>query len=277
MYQFWKNNKNVISVGLSLFVVSVTALMILLNNESLSSELKTSLVHDSAGEAHGGEEIEYGPYLQLEDGPALIVGLDGMIEMANEKYGETTQFSPEEVQGHLFFNYVHPEDLAGVLSAYGKVLSSGEPEMLVGPFRMKNADGLYSVQMAAMQPVMAEGKMSGVAVKTQKLDSGLIPSGKMEIEYEEINDESEDAAGDDEKVDEESEDAADDNEKVEDESESADDEENTAESENSEPLPPRNEKQIRNESDQDKRLVVNNLAKVINKVYRDPDVLAYLF
>ena len=246
-------------------MVSVTALMVLLNNENLSADIKTNLIHETANQEQAHEEVvEYGPY-NMGEGAALLVGMDGLISFANKKFGDSTDFDPADVKGQLFFNYIHPEDLAGVLSAYGKVLSSKEPQMLVGPFRMKNAAGEYTVQMAAMQPVVEENKMQGVAVMTRAISAESVPVEVIEIEYEETV-----AAEEEEELEEEVDEPAEKN-----------NEKNNKEadpgSQKGEAKPAKKDKQIRNESDNDKRLVVDNLANLINKVYRDPDVLAYLF
>lgn len=280
-------------------MVSVTVLMVLLNNDNLSADIKTNLIHETANQEQPHEEaVEYGPF-NMGEGAALLVGMDGLINFANEKFGESTDFDPAEVKGQLFFNYIHPEDLAGVLSAYGKVLSSKEPQMLVGPFRMKNADGEYTVQMAAMQPVVNENKMQGVAVMTRAISAESVPVEEIEIEYEDVDLEEAEAEVDEAEVDEVVEEVEAEVEEVEAEVDEVDEvDETEAEvneveadepalennvkkadpgSKNGEEKPEKKDKKIRNESDNDKRLVVDNLASLINKVYRDPDVLAYLF
>ncbi len=293
-------------------MVSVTSLMVLLNNENLSADIKTNLIKETANSEQTHEEaVAYGPF-NLGEGAALLVGMDGLINFANEKFGESTDFDPADMKGQLFFNYIHPEDLAGVLSAYGKVLSSKEPQMLVGPFRMKNAAGEYTVQMAAMQPVVEENKMQGVAVMTRAISAESVPVEEIEIEYAEevdVSDEEppqeteetqstqyliddlseagfagfeEEAAEEEEEVlsEAEVETQAEVKTKVEEPAVEKNEEnikKGNSDSQKDEAKPRKKDKQIRNESDNDKRLVVDNLANLINKVYRDPDVLAYLF
>lgn len=342
-----------------MFVASITTLIILLNNENLHGELQANVVHSEENQAHSEETFDYESLAPDSSGPAVIVGLDGLIDYANEEYKKETRFIESEVKDQLFFSYIHPQDLAKILASYGQVLSSQKPDLLVGPFRMKNAAGEYVVQMAAMQPIFQDDHMVGVAIETEDISDNLqldsFSSGDYEIEEIEDNDNNENAKEEEtpeenqEVMEETSDDEDSQEESSQDEVESgmldtesefkysnfdseyfppaeqsaeqsAEQTENTSEDDSNEESSteeetinnedevestnekehddegnhygqikqedegaedinkkPKDDKKIRDKTNEDKKLVVDNLARVVNKVYRDPDVLALLF
>ncbi len=343
-----------------MFVASITTLVILLNNENLNGEMQANVVHGEDNNSHQEEALDYESLAPETSGPAVIVGLDGLIDYANEEFKKETRFIESEVKDQLFFSYVHPQDLAKILASYGQVLSSQKPDLLVGPFRMKNAAGEYLLQMAAMQPIFEDDHMVGVAIETEDISENLhFGSSAGEYEIDELGDESynedftnqdsisqdsvnedsaqveefqeqdtedevqiesnsleedsefqysnfeseylppaeqtaeqtENSSEDDSKDEGDTEDEGDMEETVnnEDEVESTKEKEHEdqgnhygeieQEVEGAEDInkKPKDDKKIRDKKDEDKKLVVDNLARVVNKVYRDPDVLALLF
>jgi PAS domain S-box-containing protein len=169
MSLFWKNNKNVILIAVAMFVASITGLLFFLSDEKFNhQEYKADVLSADHTETESEEqhEINYDELPELKEGPAVIIGMDGLVDFANREYEEQSQYDNEEMVDKLFFSYVHPDDLADMLSKYGQVIASEEPESVVGPYRLKNADGKYELYMASLKPVEADNKMLGVAVST---------------------------------------------------------------------------------------------------------------
>ncbi len=337
-----------------MFVASITTLIILLNNENLNGEMQANVVHgehNDAHQAHQEETLDYESLAPESAGPAVIVGLDGLVDFANEEFKKETRYIESEVKDQLFFSYIHPQDLAKILAAYGQVLSSQKPDLLVGPFRMKNAAGEYILHMAAMQPIFQDDRMVGVAIETVDIsDKFNLDSSAGDYEIEELEDDidvetysdstplkEKDTQQDyEDEMEENTEDIQIESGKLDDESEfkysnfeseyfppaeqTAEHTENTSEDDSKEEgdteeeiinnedevestkekehedqgnhygeikeevegaedinKKPKDEKKIRDKTNEDKKLVVDNLARVVNKVYREPDVLALLF
>lgn len=319
-----------------MFVASITTLIILLNNENLNGEMQANVVHGEEDHAHREETLDYESFAPQTSGPAIIVGMDGLIDYVNEEYKKETRYIESEIQDQLFFSYIHPQDLAEILAAYGQVLSSQKPDVLVGPFRMKNAAGEYLLQMAAMQPIFQDDHMVGVTIETEDISDKLqVGSSTTEYEIEELDEgtnvesesgsldqdaefkyrnfeseylppletENEQMQGNEQITDEQPDtnDTADENNnedlgihygQLKNELNGEEDIDDVkADVRNKESRNPQNEemrqdegeettkqdKKIRDKTNDDKKLVVDNLARVVNKVYRDPDVLVLLF
>ena len=64
------------------------------------------------------------------------------VEFASDSMERITGFTPDDVKGSTYRNYVHPDDIAMVDRVFGELLSSqGEPVRLV--YRSKKKDGSY--------------------------------------------------------------------------------------------------------------------------------------
>lgn len=186
MSLFWKNNKNVILVAVAMFVASITGLLFFLSDEKFNhEEYKADVLGAISTESDEPAEINYNELPELKEGPAVIIGMDGLVDFANKEYEEQSLYENEEMVDELFFSYVHPDDLANMLSKYGQVIASEEPETIVGPYRLKNAEGEYELYMASLMPVEVDNKMLGVAVSTLSISESVKNEEYIEEEPEE--------------------------------------------------------------------------------------------
>jgi|GEM_PF-2410715 len=175
MQNFFRQNRNILVVALSVFIVSMTALMLFLNTPGKDgTELKTDVLQsDSGGTAT--TEANYRNLFESGEDPFAVIKLDGHIIFTSGNFSATTGFSVDELRGKLIFSLIDGNDLTTFFSAFGKVIETGKPVMMIGPFGLVNRYGEYKTSMASIYPVMEEGRVSkiGIMIKdiSEKLDS----------------------------------------------------------------------------------------------------------
>lgn len=168
MYNYWKSNRNVILTAVALFVVSLTALLYFLTGEPGNEYggLKANVVDSLSVKTQQEEEKTYRSLLDEYDheGPLVVIGVDGFVEFASWDFETITGYTLDEMKEELFYSFVHPEDLSLILGASGKVLATESPVVMVGPYRMRDADGEYRLHMASLYPVKKHEKITKIII-----------------------------------------------------------------------------------------------------------------
>jgi|WetSurMetagenome_2_1015567.scaffolds.fasta_scaffold61832_3 PAS domain S-box-containing protein len=175
MQNFFRQNRNILIVALSVFIVSMTALMLFLNNGGQGgSELQTDVLQTGTVDT-AAVETNYRNILEGGEDPFAVIKLDGHIVFTSANLESMTGFSADDLQGRLFFSLIDGNDLPTFFSAFGKVIETGKPETMIGPFGIVNIYGEYKTSMGSVYPVMEEGRVSkiGILIKdiSEKLNS----------------------------------------------------------------------------------------------------------
>ena len=162
MYNFFRHNKNILLVASSVFITSMTSLLLFLNTEGGGSqELKADVV--GTGQVHSGEvETKYRELFHNQDDPVVVLGLDGNITFASWNFESETGFANDKLTSSPLFGYLHPDDLPTFFAAFGKVVATGKPVMMIGPFRVRDSKGEYHFNMGSVYPVIEEGKVKSI-------------------------------------------------------------------------------------------------------------------
>lgn len=173
MYNYWRSNRNVILTAVALFVVSLTGLLYFLTAEpgSEHGELKANVVDSLSIKAQQEEENNYRSLLEEYDheGPLIVLGIDGVVEFASWDFESTTGYISDEVEDELFYSFIHPEDLSLLLGASGKVFATESPVMMIGPYRMRDSNGKYKLQMASLYPIKKDEKVTNIIIAIRNI------------------------------------------------------------------------------------------------------------
>jgi len=186
MYQNLKNNKNVIFVAVVMFLVSVGVIMMVSNPETSGhldgKDLKADVINILDDTDKDELEEKYRAYLDFEEGPFLILGLDGMVKFASEDYEEMSGYEEGELDEHMIFTNINPLDLPRLVASFGEVLASGKPKTMVGPYKIMNADEEFRTHVATLHPIMNEDKVVEVAVMPKDITDVIIDEQEAENE-----------------------------------------------------------------------------------------------
>jgi len=173
MYNFFRYNKNILLVASSVFMVSMTSLLLFLNTENGGSqEMKADVVGTGSVQS---EEVEtkYRTLFNNQEDPVVVLGLDGNISFASWNFESETGFANEKLTSSPLFSYLHPEDLPTFFAAFGKVVATGKPVTMIGPFRLRDSKGQYHFNMGSVYPVIEDGKVKSIGITTHDITDNL--------------------------------------------------------------------------------------------------------
>ena len=181
MFSYWQHNKNVILAAVALFIVSLTALLFFLSEDTANhGELKADVVDSLTLKSEMEEEKSYRDEIGEQEGPFIVVKPDGLIDFMSWEYETMTGYAKDDVKEELFFSFIHPEDLPKIISAFGKVIANGTPMMMIGPYRMRNSNGEYHFHIASLYPVMKHDKVEKIAFVCRDITAELEETEKNE-------------------------------------------------------------------------------------------------
>lgn len=91
--------------------------------------------------------------------PVISIGPDGAIVDANGAAERLTDRPIEESRGHDFAEYIHPDDVPGVLALFQRVLQGAREEARL---RILHKDGHYFMARAVGIPIVVDGEVVGI-------------------------------------------------------------------------------------------------------------------
>ena len=103
---------------------------------------------------------------ELAEGVA-VAGADGTVRSISARITDLLGWRPAQLVGRSIFEFVHPEDLPGVRTAFGAAVGggSGNPIML----RVLKTDGTYAPIEAEAGSYIEETAMSGLVISVRDL------------------------------------------------------------------------------------------------------------
>ena len=107
---------------------------------------------------------------ELAEGVA-VAGADGTVRSISARITDLLGWRPAQLVGRSIFEFVHPEDLAGVRTAFGAAVAGGvgNPIML----RVLKTDGTYAPIEAEAGSYIEETAMSGLVISVRDLSVRL--------------------------------------------------------------------------------------------------------
>lgn len=195
MLKLLRQNQNIILTSIGLFLVSLTALLFLINNglQVNHQELKTDVISYGKKESNL-EEVKYRELVKNEDDPLFVLNLDGTIDFTSQDFLAASGYSPNKLSGRLFFSLIRSKDQVDFLSAISKAYLSEEPISMVGPFNIIKDDGSVSIYMGSLFPVKEDGKIKKIILTIKDITSNVEDSATDESVSEERT--SDDSASD---------------------------------------------------------------------------------
>ena len=174
MLKLLRQNQNIILTSIGLFLVSLTALLFLINNglQVNHQELKTDVISYGKKESNL-EEVKYRELVKNEDDPLFVLNLDGTIDFTSQDFLAASGYSPNKLSGRLFFSLIRSKDQVDFLSAISKAYLSEEPISMVGPFNIIKDDGSVSIYMGSLFPVKEDGKIKKIILTIKDITSNV--------------------------------------------------------------------------------------------------------
>lgn len=109
-----------------------------------------------------------------------VVGADGRIAYASASLTRCLGFTPEEVIGHRFLDYVHPDDEAGVAEALEELKEHKDGEVQIQRRRVRDKDGSWHYVEATARTIGRRGKRMGIFVVMHDVTDVLLLEEQVE-------------------------------------------------------------------------------------------------
>jgi PAS domain S-box-containing protein len=151
--------------------------MFFLNTQShteVSHDTKADVLDSVMVHSHYNEEKAIRDELGNNDDAVVVIGIDGKISFVSWDYEKITGLAPDDMEEQLFFSYVHPEDLATIFGAFGKVIEGGKAVTMVGPYRVLTNSGEYKVNMASLYPLKENDKVTRIAITVKEISQEML-------------------------------------------------------------------------------------------------------
>lgn len=148
------HTKKIVLLALSLFLVSLSVLFVLssrggTDTENLSNNLFGSFFSEHT-EEHSKSEKE-------SKDATLVVSKAGEFVSLNTGFTTMFDYAKEDFDGHEFFSFFHPEDLAQFIGNFTKVAQGKEiTDVYSGPFRFLSKSGDYRLVIITMNQKKSE-------------------------------------------------------------------------------------------------------------------------
>lgn len=197
MIQYFKQNKQVITIAFSVFIISIASMVFVFgsNSDLHNKDLKANVIHETShfsSEAEALAELNgqgHGEHGEQSDPKFLIIKTDGAISLVSDQLAEEFGQSKEELQHQNLFGLVNSEDLPTFLGSFGKILQTHEGVEMMGPFRLVVEEGNEIKVMANGKPIMNHGAIDKIVIKITeikaKIDKAAIEKEKEEAQPKE--------------------------------------------------------------------------------------------
>lgn len=146
------------------FILTFTFLIILLTTTFIVSEsnlnidhneLQTFVIKHDDIETVQSEDF-YREVLNNQTNEIFILKKDTTIEFSTETWREDFGYYKDELEGANFFTFIHPKDLPYFANEIVELVNTEEKIDGIGPFRIKDYNGEYSLFIANAIPLVDE-------------------------------------------------------------------------------------------------------------------------
>lgn len=187
MYQYWRSNRNVILTAVALFVVSMTVLLFFLTYRADHDqhELKANVVDSISLKSHQEQEDSYRDLVNNHEDPLIVVMMDGEIEFVSWDFEPISGYKTADLEKQQFFSMMHPNDLPTFIADFGQVISTEQPQSIVGPYRIRKAEGDYMLSIATLHPIFEDNKLYSIAIISRDITNELPSNTEASSEEEE--------------------------------------------------------------------------------------------
>jgi len=188
MLQDIKQNKNVIMVAVTLFVLSMSTILFFfgVNGEDAQKDLHANLIEGStvteAIDVKSLQEKEknYRTLMNNQEDSVFVMHVDGTIEFASWDVENILEYKPEELEHQVFFLMLHPDDLSTFLGSFGKVIQNKKAVSVVGPYRLRDKNGEYHLHMGSLTPILNDGNVEEIVISSKDISEKVKPNEEKE-------------------------------------------------------------------------------------------------
>ncbi len=142
-------NKKIAIAAVAVFMVSFSGVMFVFSGNS--SEITTSVLHNSDGEDHGENkdtnenkealEKEYRELLGDEENAIFATDTEGRFEFVESQFCRMIRTNCDDlIENKTVFELINSEDLPGFAGMHSKMIKDKEKMHGVGPYRMLKKD-----------------------------------------------------------------------------------------------------------------------------------------
>lgn len=173
MLQYIKQNKHVIMVAVTLFVVSMSTILFFFGADH--KDLKADVIEGPAitesldVKSAQEEEKTYRKLVNNNEDPVFVMNVDGTIKFASWDVESTLGYKQEDIDSQIFFLLLHPDDLSPFLGAFGKVIQNKKSVSMVGPYRIRDKNGEYHLHMGSLFPIVTDGNVEEIAISSKDI------------------------------------------------------------------------------------------------------------
>ena len=240
MLQFTQNNKIAVA-AVSIFLVSFVSMLVFMDSEPTSPDfVKSDVLSSTLSEKEGGHHVYFSEgsepkentkedakdgsnketetsshesntnaleesYRELtnqDTSPIFVLEPSGKTKFLSENFMKDYGYELEEMSEDSFFSYIDGEDLPDFVSAYTDILNLGKAKNGIGPYRFKNKDGTFSIQVTSMLPVIDENEKVSEVIGYVKDITSVLKSFAIDVEdlkVEDLKTDKEETSDDDSK------------------------------------------------------------------------------
>lgn len=113
-------------------------------------------------------EDKYRNLIGNSDHPILVINVEGKITFVSNDFCKLLSEKCSNVLDNLLFEYINSEDLPDFVSAHAKLITDGQKNEALGPFRMNKNDKEILVLFSAM-PVLKDKKVVEIVMAAKDL------------------------------------------------------------------------------------------------------------
>ena len=176
MIKYISQNKYVLLSATALFVVSMSTLLFFFGNNMKAShnqELQTDVMQTVDIKSLQEDENKYRKLLNNEQDPIVVLNLDGTVDFTSGDIESILGYKQNELSHQMFLLLMNPEDIATFMGAFGTAIQTEKPVTTVGPYRIRDKNGQYHINIGSAVPVIDNGKIVKIAISTRDITNEL--------------------------------------------------------------------------------------------------------
>ena len=155
MLEYIKQNKHVIIVAITIFVLSTSSVLFFFgSNQDLKTDLLegTKITEGINLKSLQEKEQKYRKLLNNQEDTIFAVNVDGAITFASWDVENNLGYKQSELTEKNLYSLIDSEDLSGFMVGFGQAIKNKKPVVNVGPYRLLDASGNYHKNIGYLFP-----------------------------------------------------------------------------------------------------------------------------
>lgn len=172
MLQYLRENKHVIMVAVTLFVLSMSSVFLFFgsNGELAGKDIKTDILQEPITvKSLQEKENTYRKLLNNQEDTVIVISVDGLVTFSSWNIENTLGYKQQDLNHQMLYSMIYPDDLPNFMSAFGKVLKNKKPVSNVGPYRLRDQSGAYRTHIGSFAPIVSHGNVDEIAIASKEI------------------------------------------------------------------------------------------------------------